>query len=381
MKTGMYTIVTCALAAVAGTFYGMAACKFQLFPYPDVRRWYESHLEPIPAEYLATPEHYTRTDVAGLISIQRPADIERKRQALITVLWGEPVLPDDLPSTVDRDFRDGRYDDIPELARIDRLTVSMEFGIESRAYHFVPETPNERLMIYHQGHRGDFHESKPQIRRFLEEGYTVAALAMPLLGLNNQPTVELPRLGHLTLSEHDNLRFLSPERGIPVQYFIEPVVVVLNHLAREFEPSNVAMTGISGGGWTTTLAAAVDERIRHSFPVAGSYPLYLRSRSARDWGDYEQNLPELYRTVNYPEMYVLGAHGEGRQQLQIINQFDRCCFAGTKWETYRDVVRNRVEELGAGRFDLFMDSSHHDHRFSDVAMRRILDELQHSEGE
>jgi hypothetical protein len=86
-------------------------------------------------------------------------------------------------------------------------------------------------------------------------------------------------------------------------------------------------------------------------------------------------VPEIYNTVNYLELYILGSVGANRKQLQIINQYDSCCFAGTKWETYKDIVRERVHEFGAGEHDLFMDTSHMEHFVSEVAMRRILDEL------
>lgn len=75
------------------------------------------------------------------------------------------------------------------------------------------------------------------------------------------------------------------------------------------------MMGLSGGGWTTVLYAALDPRIMRSYPVAGSWPIYLRFASPRDWGDYEETIPELYKTVNYLEMYILGSYGEGRKQL------------------------------------------------------------------
>jgi hypothetical protein len=140
------------------------------------------------------------------------------------------------------------------------------------------------------------------------------------------------------------------------------------------------MVGLSGGGWTTTLAAAIDTRIDKSFRVAGSYPIYLRSNSSRDWGrgDYEQTVPEIYNTANYLELYILGSHGANRKQLQIINQYDSCCFAGTKWETYKDIVRKVVRELKAGEFDLFMDTTHMEHVVSDAAISRILAELENS---
>lgn len=42
--------------------------------------------------------------------------------------------------------------------------------------------------------------------------------------------------------------------------------------------------GKSGGGWTTTVSAALDPRIRVSFPIAGSIPLNFQHTS---W-DFEQ---------------------------------------------------------------------------------------------
>jgi hypothetical protein len=62
-------------------------------------------------------------------------------------------------------------------------------------------------------------------------------------------------------------------------------------------------------------------------------------------------------------------------QLQVINQFDACCFAGTKRDTYVDKVKALVTELGPGEFDLFLDASHIEHVLSNATMDRILSEL------
>ncbi|HKJ67722.1 MAG TPA: hypothetical protein VKA68_07175 [bacterium] len=331
--------------------------------------------DEIPEEFLKTPREYFETDVAALISINQPEDVARVRNKLRLFLFGQQDLPATLPETITRDHADPRYEDIASLERIDRLIVAMDYGLESQVYHFIPENPNHKVVLYHQGHRDDFIQGKEQITALLAEGYAVAAFSMPLLGPNNQPTVQLPRIGRLKLTTHDHMKFLSPETGHPVKYFIEPVVSVVNYLGERYAYTSISMVGISGGGWTTTLAAAVDPRIAKSFPVAGSYPIYLRSNSQRDWGDFEQTVPELYTAVNYPELYILSAYGEHRQQLQIINQFDSCCFAGTKWETYKDVVRTRVRTLGAGEFDLYLDDSHKEHKISQAAMSRILDAL------
>ncbi len=328
----------------------------------------------IPREFLQTPQDYFRTDVSKLISIRDASDVSRLRTELITLLWGSPVLPAESVDSVAQNYHDERYADIPSLHSITKIVVKMEYGLESHIYHFNPLQPKDHIVLYHQGHRGDFIESKEQIRTLLEQGYPVVAFCMPLLGLNNQPTVYLERFGYLKMVKHDHLKMLNPRSGHPVKFFLEPIIRTLNYLV-ESNHSSFSMVGISGGGWTTTLIAAIDPRIQKSFPVAGTYPIYLRSDAQRDWGDYEQNVPEIYRTVNYPELYILGSFGHNRKQLQLLNQFDSCCFAGPKWETYKDLVRQKVFSLGKGEFDLFSDDSHHDHKISGPVMNLILGEL------
>ena len=329
----------------------------------------------IPIELLETPAEYLDVDVDALNTVRSDADVADKRAALVTFLWGEAELPQSAPADVAKAIADERYADIEALDSIDKLTVRMDYGLESHIYHFQPKTPNDAVVLYHQGHRGDFHLSKAQIAQFLESGYAVVAFAMPLLGLNNQPVVPLERFGNLKLIDHDNMKFLTPDAGHPLQYFVEPVVAAINYLASEHSYAAISMAGISGGGWTTTIVAAIDTRIGKSFSVAGSYPLYLRSNSRRDWGDYEQTVPELYRIANYLELYTLGSVGEGRSQLQVYNQLDSCCFGGTKWETYAPSVAGRVAELGSGEFRVFLDDTHMDHALSGVAMEQILAEL------
>lgn len=320
--------------------YGMAAQHFRLPPYHTVKHLYaflkarinskQVNKPDIKAKYSVTPKEFFETDPARMISIACPRDIIRLRDTLTTILWGHPTLPKLLPSEINRNYKDSRYVDLTSLSRIDRLVVDMEFGIRSIAYHFIPAKPNNLVVLYHQGHLGDFFNGKDQIGVFLDSGYSVAAFSMPLVGLNNTPTVYLPKQGYLKLTRHDQLKLLEPEKGHSVKFFIEPVTAVLNYLEKNLGCFSVHMTGISGGGWTTTLAAALDTRIKMSFPVAGSLPLYLRSDS--DWGDYEQNVPEIYRAVNYLDMYIMGSYGDGRRQVQILNQFDPCCFYGTKSE-------------------------------------------------
>ena len=359
------------LVFLGGMLAGMLVCRYQLPPY-DVLKAGIALLKPAPpppAHFLKTPPESLQTDVDSLITLRSAEDLQARREALIHFLWGTG-LPSTMPS-VSKNHRDDRYD-MPSLLRIHKLVVAMGFGLESHLYHFVPKSPIGRAVLYHQGHRGDFIRGKELITRLLDEGYDVVALAMPLLGPNPQPTVDLPRFGRLKLTGHDHLKLLTPESGHPVQYFLEPAVAATNYL-RELGIPSISMIGISGGGWTTTLAAAVDVRLEKSFPVAGSYPIFLRA--ARDWGDYEQTVPELYNLAGYLDLYLLGSVGDGRKQVQIINQFDACCFAGTLWQTYQEPLESAVARLGSGSFELFVDDSHREHMISSVAVDHIVREL------
>ena len=88
---------------------------------------------------------------------------------------------------------------------------------------------------------------------------------------------------------------------------------------------HVVLMGLSGGGWTTTLAAAVDARVALSVPVAGSVPKWpttLYPYEVPDLpevaADYEQSAERpMYRACGFACMYVLASLEPGRAQAQV----------------------------------------------------------------
>ena len=104
----------------------------------------------------------------------------------------------------------------------------MEFGAQSIIYLFHPRSSNSRLLIYHQGHGGDFILGVDTIQFFLRHGYMVAAFTMPLLGMNGPLVFETPD-GNITLRGHSDLRLLESEVFSPLNFFVEPVIVSLNY--------------------------------------------------------------------------------------------------------------------------------------------------------
>ena len=177
----------------------------------------------------------------------------------------------------------------------------------------------------------------------------------------------------IQLETHEDLKYLNPIDGHPIKLFLEPVVEVLNYLEEYYEYELFSMVGISGGGWTTTIVSAIDTRIKLSFPVAGTVPIFLRNSD--DGIDWEQSVHDFYRIANNLELYVMGAHGKRRKQLQIVNYEDPCCFGGRRMSLYRDAIRSRVSRLGVGEFDLFIDTKSDQHVVSNAAIELIDQEI------
>ena len=354
-------------------FFGVYVGLYKIFPYEVLDSSKDILFEQKTIE---NNQFVNQANVYSLIKIDSELDIDKKRNFLTEFFWDVGSLQrvkdkSQLPE-VESGISDSNYKDFQNLKRIDRLTVEMEYGINSISYLFLPEQSNEKLILYHQGHGGDFLLGKDTIQFFLDRNFTVLAMAMPLLGMNNQPVIEIDGLGEMKLISHKKLRLLEANNFNPMKLFLEPVQTNLNFLDKEYNFKRYSMIGLSGGGWTTVVYSAIDERISDSFSVGGSIPFYLRVDS-RDMGDYEQTNIELYKNVNYLELYVLGAYGDGRQHIQIFNKNDPCCFSGNGYETYEFVIKDKMSQLGKGTFQILIDDTHNEHKISDHTLKLVYE--------
>jgi hypothetical protein len=75
------------------------------------------------------------------------------------------------------------------------------------------------------------------------------------------------------------------------------------------------------------------------------------------------------------EPFGTAATGRGRRQLQILNRFDSCCFAGVCHRGYAPAVTQRVATIGDGHWEVVEDATHDQHTISPYALSVILWDL------
>ncbi len=107
--------------------------------------------------------------------------------------------------------------------------------------------------------------------------------------------------------------YLAMTRGIDV-------LLSLEHA----DPTRVAVTGLSGGGWQTIFVSAFDTRVTLTDPVAGYSSFRTRARYLSDLGDSEQTPNDLATVTDYAIMTAMMAP---RATLLTFNATDNCCFA------------------------------------------------------
>jgi dienelactone hydrolase len=89
------------------------------------------------------------------------------------------------------------------------------------------------------------------------------------------------------------------------------------------DPTRVAVSGLSGGGWQTIFISSLDPRVTLANPVAGYSSFRTRVRHLKDLGDSEQTPCDMATVADYTHLTAMRAP---RPTLLTFNSKDQCCF-------------------------------------------------------
>lgn len=314
-------------------------------------------------------------DVASLITVN-DANAEAKRAELVAQIW-PAGLPTTRPVVGALTVWPSKLAAMTQRPAAATLSFDVD-GLTSLGFLLTPTNPNGRYAIVHQGHIP--HDTTryleagvaPAADALVAAGWTVAVLQMPMQGWNADHTGAGFNVSGGTHGTGDH-KAMATQAGFAapmLRFFLEPVIEVLN----EFDArgaTEVLMTGISGGGWTTTIAATVDSRIDVSVPVSGTLPLFARPYSPGSvTTDPEQVYPDSVFGDNGPfgylNLYALGSDGD-RVQVQVINQNDPCCFGGDAHLMYSTILHDTDAS-----WSVYVDESHAAHKISAAAITDVL---------
>lgn len=228
------------------------------------------------------------------------------------------------------------------------------YGISVRGEYRSALERSKCLRIYVQGHGGNpnnFEYHNSLIREFKHEECDVLSLSMLGLGINTGPaSFPTRRYGTINLTSeqatnHGNYSFfydeLNPQLD-PLSLFLYPHLRLINYVMEQSEYDNVAIMGISGGGWYTVWLAALMPELQRSVSYAGSLPLAYSIPGVH--GDWEQTYSPLYRTVSYLELYQLmlldRVGNQTRSAHLVYNDDDSCCFKDPQASDFKMLVDN-----------------------------------------
>ena len=203
--------------------------------------------------------------------------------------------------------------------RLRKFRYDIVPGFQSTAVLYEPENIRGKIpgilnVIGHEpaGNAAEYEQKR--CINFAKRGIFALSLDWLNFGELAQPEDEHDYGAHLDLVGSNALGFfyLAMRRG-------------LDYLATlpQVDMARLGVTGLSGGGWQTTILAALDTRIAVSVEVAGFGALESNLIRPLDTDEIEENATDLIRHEDYPAFVAVRAP---HPTMLIHNAEDDCCF-------------------------------------------------------
>lgn len=224
--------------------------------------------------------------------------------------------------------------------RLHKFEYEIVPGFEAGAILYEPERVNGKAaailnVIGHEvaGNAAEYEQKR--CINFAKRGIFALSLSWAGFGELAQPENGHDYAAHLDLVGSNALGFfyLSMRRGLDYLVSLPQV-----------DSRRVGVTGLSGGGWQTTLLSALDERVAVAVEVAGIGALESNLIRPHDTNEIEENATDLTQNEDYQFFVAIRAP---RPTLLIHNAEDDCCFRADLVKPYIfDQVRPFFRLLG-----------------------------------
>ena len=203
--------------------------------------------------------------------------------------------------------------------RLRKFRYEIVPGFESAAILYEPQKVNGKApailnVIGHEvaGNAAEYEQKR--CINFAKRGIFALSLSWAGFGELAQPENGHDYAAHLDLVGANALGFfyLSMRRGLDFLATLPKV-----------DAGRLGVTGLSGGGWQTTLLSALDEPVAVSVEVAGIGALESNLVRPLDLDEIEETATDLTQHEDYPLFVAIRAP---RPTLLIHNAEDDCCF-------------------------------------------------------
>jgi dienelactone hydrolase len=203
--------------------------------------------------------------------------------------------------------------------RVTKFLYEIVPGVHATAILYEPEKTGGKVpgilnLLGHEPHGNAAEYEQKRAINFAKHG--IVALSLGWVGFG-----ELAIKGN----DHDDAAALDLVGSNALGFFYLGMRRGLDYLASlpQVDPARLGVTGLSGGGWQTTVLSALDPRVAVSVEVAGFGSLEFNLSHPQDADEIEENATDLLRDIDYPTLIAMRAP---RPTMLIHNAEDDCCF-------------------------------------------------------
>ena len=222
--------------------------------------------------------------------------------------------------------------DIEEIKRDENsyFLKNKYYGIKTKSILYKSKNPKNCLRIYIQGHGGNpirFQYHSDLKTYFLENGCDMLSFSMLGIGLNKSEADFPTSYGNLFLSDqeatnHNLYAYFFDKKNPnldPLTLFLFPSYSIIKNILSQY--NDIAMIGISGGGWKTVMLAALLPEVKTSVSISGTIPFAYKHLSTNLIGDWEDVYSYLYKEISYFDLYqlmTLDKQGEKKRKAFLV---------------------------------------------------------------